>query len=85
MMPAVRSPNSAGKAPVSRLMLCAKRGLDNLAEPGDTFRQLNPVYPVLKIGMVAAHVKLAKRILHHAGCLKEHLVESRYCCLAGRS
>ena len=46
-----------------------------LAETGDAFRQLYPVYPVLKVGMVAANVELAERILDHARRLEQHLVK----------
>src|SRR5579862_9881734 len=37
----------------------------HLPETGDSFRQLDPVNPVLKIRMVTAHVKLSERVLRN--------------------
>src|SRR5208282_6488510 len=48
-----------------------------LAESRDSFRKLDPVDAILKIGMIAAHVNLPERILGHAGRLQQHLVELR--------
>ncbi len=47
----------------------------HLAETGNAFGELNPVDAILKIGMIAAHVNLSKRILGHPGGLQQHLVQ----------
>ena len=53
----------------------------HLAETRDALGELDPVYPVLKIGVVAAHVQLPVRILRDAGRLQYHLVEGRVIAL----
>ena len=52
-----------------------KPRLERLAEHVDPFRQLNPVQPILQIGVVAADMDLSKRILRDARCLQQQLVQ----------
>ncbi len=51
--------------------------IERLAEFADAFRQDDAVDAVLQIGMIAAHVDRAERILHDAGRLQQHLIERR--------
>src|SRR4029077_3691545 len=49
--------------------------LQRLSEDIDPLRQLNSVDTELQIGMVAADVQLAKRILGNPGSLEQELIE----------
>ncbi len=50
-------------------------GLQRLPENVDALRQLNPVEAELQIGVVAAHMQLAKRILRNTRSLEQELVQ----------
>ncbi len=76
MTPAVRSPYCAGSAPVSSFPL-PNRCVQRLAEAGDGFGKEHAVDAVLQIGMIAAHVQLTIRVLHHSGRLQHHLIQRR--------
>jgi hypothetical protein len=56
-------------------------GLQRLAEHIDAFRQLHAVQAILQIGVVAADMQLAERILRHPGGLQQHLVQRRVVAL----
>ena len=75
MIPAVRKPYCAGRAPVINATELASRVCKRLAEDVDPLRQLNPVDAELQIGVVAADMDLAERILGNAGRLQQQLVQ----------
>ena len=77
MTPAVRRPYSAGSTPVSRLIELGEARTQHLSEAGDALGKLDPIYPVLKIGVVSAYVDRSVRILRDARRLQYHLVEGR--------
>ena len=55
--------------------LLGKPGVQRLAETGNPLGQDNPVNAVLNISVVASHMKLAERVIGHAGRLEQYLVE----------
>src|SRR6266853_526370 len=71
MTPVSRKPNWAGSAPVMSEILSAKFR----PKTGDAFRQEHVVDAVLQIRVLAADMKLAKRILGHSGKAQNRLVE----------
>ena len=48
-----------------------------LAEAADGFGNDHAIDAVLQVGVIAAHMQAAVRILHHAGRLQQHLVHRR--------
>jgi hypothetical protein len=83
MMPAVRSPYSAGNAPVISVSEEISAG-QRLPEDADALGQDDAVEPVLQAVVLAAHVKLAEGILRHVRRLHDHLVEQRVVAARGR-
>ena len=75
MMPAVRLPYSAGRAPVIRRTDSRQPGIQGLAEHRNAFRQDDAVEAVLQAIMLAADVQLAEGILRHARRLQDHRIE----------
>jgi hypothetical protein len=55
--------------------LVGEPGLQGLSEDIDPFRQLNPVDAELRIGVLVAHMQLAKGVLGDARGLEQQAVE----------
>ena len=66
MMPAVRRPYSAGRAPVISSIFGEARA-ERLAEHAQSFGQDNAVEAELQAVVLATDVQLAKAVLHHPG------------------
>ena len=77
MMPAVRLPYSAGRAPVISRTDFGQPRIERLAEHRNAFRQDDAVEPVLQAVMLAADMQLAEGILGHARRLQDHRIERR--------
>jgi hypothetical protein len=71
--PTVRSPNSAGSAPMTR----DKAGLQNTPKAGDAIGKHDAVDPELHIGVIVADMEQAARrgILRDAGRLQQHFLD----------
>ena len=75
MIPAVRKPYCAGSAPVISDTELASRVCKRLAEDVDPLGQDDAVEAELQIGVVAADMQLAERILGDARRLQQQSVE----------
>ena len=75
--PTVRSPYSAGSAPVNQRSAADEIGIEDAAETGDAVRQKHAIDAELHIGMIVTHVKETARrgILRHTRRLQQHLLD----------
>ena len=81
-MPAVRSPNWAGRVPVKSVTDWISSRVHLLAEAVEPFRQKHAVDAVLDVAVVAADVDFAKFLLDHPGRLQQHLLKGSVLALA---
>ena len=77
MMPAVRSPNSAGNAPVTSFMFSTSRGLSVCPKKLMPSGRMMPSRRYWIAGVLASNVKLSERILCDVRRLQNHLIEQR--------